>query len=262
MDKQSRKELRKEYEAQLAKVRKVLRKYAPIDPSDSYSDKDDYEHCCGEFVVMLSKNCEEADLFARLHQIRTQHWRLPANEARDQKIAAEVRRAFFTETTERSSQAPQPKVRKFALSDVMASVPETLRMLISKQGHGPEAVTMLVVGFEVDQSGWVLLWLDTRPNAYLDGEWTKHIAAFSLPIPEWIKLLASARAGRIRLIGSPTDSILIESDEELAEAIGQALTGIVQSLSERGSWNDLNLAPGCRLILEDYNGHFAAEISL
>ncbi len=66
---QDRKRLKREYARLVSKLERVLRRYAPIDPSDEDSIGNDYETLAPPLVSMLMRGCAREELFRAIESI-------------------------------------------------------------------------------------------------------------------------------------------------------------------------------------------------
>jgi hypothetical protein len=67
---------------------------------------------------------------------------------------------------------------------------------------GKPKPAMIHFGFTFDQDGWIKAYLDTRPNASRDGEWTVHLASETLlPRPRWYEASELSDLRSVNLIG-------------------------------------------------------------
>jgi hypothetical protein len=85
--------------------------------------------------------------------------------------------------------------RDFA--EVSTYVSDRVRAFEQASNRGPGKagpVKRVDVGYESDQSGWVAVVFDTRPDAEPDGQWTLYIQGNELERPHWLE----ANEGRQR----------------------------------------------------------------
>ncbi len=83
---------------------------------------------------------------------------------------------------------------------------------------------MIHVGFTFVQDGWVNAYLDTRPNASRDGEWTTHLHPKTLlPRPDWYEASELSNLRELVLIGTSGN----ESQEWTANPTRQNLAHIL-----------------------------------
>lgn len=256
MDKARQKELKREYAAMVKRVARVLRKYAPINPADPWSDKDDYENYYGSLVVRLRNGASAEDLFPALRQIRLDHPDASANDDLDRTIAADLVKSFNAKKEVKPKKA-KDEAPRFEL----ASLTPELMGVMRKSAEdaicaNPHPITQIVAGFEVEQGGWFILWFDRRAEATPDGDWTRKIEERSVEMASWSKILVTARRGRICIVDHLGHERLIEESESLSQVFGEWIVQSIMTVRDEGLFDALTLAPNCRFVVEDFNGHF------
>ncbi len=72
---QDRKKLKREYARLVSKLERVLKRYAPIDPSDEDSIGDEYDPLAPPLVSMLMRGCSREELFRAIESFRARYWK-------------------------------------------------------------------------------------------------------------------------------------------------------------------------------------------
>ncbi len=260
MERSKQKELKRQYAVRIAKVSRLLRRYAPILPADPYSDKDDYENYYGEFVVKLSNHATQEDLFARLREIRTTHFQAPENDALDSKIASQLMKVLDTEPTPDDLKPIETPVL-FELDPLTPELLNIIRERALSQASSLQPVSRVVIGYEIEQGGWLMVHFDRRPGAESDGEWTKHIQTDKIQMESWesIKIMVFGNRGPIQVQDIHGTRHTITTGEELANLFGEWIVWAIRSEGLREHF-DANWA----ITVEDFNGHFgwSSEVRL
>ena len=118
----------------------------------------------------------------------------------------------------------------------------------------------VVVGFQVNQAGLLLIHFDTRDRYDRDGEWTKAFGRNTLKLPHWqeaYEAVAEDGASFIRLSGKPRAVRAGAADETVMGLFGAALRAIVHDAFARGMFAPLPLRDDCQLDLEEFDGNWA-----
>lgn len=117
-------------------------------------------------------------------------------------------------------------------------------------------ISMIEIGFEYEQSAWVVAVFDTRPTAEPDGEWNSHIDGQELERPSWIaarEILSESPVTLIQLDGSER---VLEPGTELAESLGEVLKAVLLKAREEGLFAKLPKAPECEMGVEHQAGSY------
>lgn len=124
-------------------------------------------------------------------------------------------------------------------------------------------MTRVDVGYDTDQSAWVVVVFDTRPGAEPDGHWTLHIEGNKLPRPHWLEANEWLRE-------SPLSLVLPDGTREeipavgpwgvrygwLAVALGEMLRAVLLRVRADGVFVGLTKAADCELGVEHLNGAY------
>jgi len=114
----------------------------------------------------------------------------------------------------------------------------------SNDGPGdPGPVTIIEVGFEYSQGGWIAVVFDTRPDAEPDGEWNSHIDGNALERPQWFEAGEANMDYPITLIHWDGTEKELPAGTELAEPLGEYIIKAVllsrsDSNKSNGKQND------------------------
>jgi len=118
-------------------------------------------------------------------------------------------------------------------------------------------VKMIEVGYEYEQSGWLVVVFDTRPDANPDGEWTGRIDGNELARPHWFE------AGEALFEGHLITIIQLDGTEKLmkllfdfVDIIGEMLRVLLLKARADGLFTKIPKAPGCELGIEHFDGGY------
>ncbi len=269
---QDRKRLKREYARLVSKLERVLRRYAPIDPSDEDSIGDEYDPLAPPLVSMLMRGCAREELFRAIESHRAnQRPSVPANSELDWKITDAVQKAFVSKEKERTRPHAQSKpllrldLRK-DWEDIFDYIKEQVR-LFAQTAEVDKSVGALVshieCGYECSQAGWVMIYFDTRPEAYNDGHWTLFVEKFAMVRAHWRKAAAANMRGAISIVDQHGTEKLIAQDHEmdLCESIGLMLKAAMLHARDREFFLPLPLTPTCMLGVENFDGEFGWPVN-
>lgn len=151
---------------------------------------------------------------------------------------------------------------------------QTIRRFIEKRvrdypvyenlGPGDDAdpITLITLGYYIEQSGYFALIFDTRANADNDGQWTLHIESDTnlLPFPKWCAAFETLCDGDSVVVTLPNGETrtLDDSDdnESVARLFGEMLRDTMLTLRDRGAFGCLPLAPKAFFVVEEFDGHW------
>jgi|688.fasta_scaffold35260_8 hypothetical protein len=270
---QDKKRLKREYARLVSKLQRVLRRFTPIDPSDEDSIRDEYEPLAPTLVSMLMRGCSREELFRAIESHRANHWSsVPANSELDWKITDSVQRAFNSKEEKQRTRPTEQSKPLFRLDlrkdweDVFNHIKEQVRLFVQDAEAGRttgKLVNHIECGFECSQAGWVMLYPDTRPDAYNDGHWTLFIDKYAMERSHWRKAAAANMRGVICIVDLNGKETLINKDSEidLCESIGLMLKAALLEARDQGLLLGLPLAPTCRLGVENFDGHFGWPVN-
>jgi hypothetical protein len=121
---------------------------------------------------------------------------------------------------------------------------------------GPGPVKMVEVGYEYSQGGWVVVVLDTRPDAGPDGEWTLRIEGNKFERPHWLEAGETNMDGPITLVQLEGSEIVLPPGTELAEPLGELLKAVVLKSRADGVFQRLPKTTSCELGVEHFSGAY------
>ena len=124
---------------------------------------------------------------------------------------------------------------------------------------GKAKPAMIHVGFTFDQAGWIFVYLDTRPNASWDGEWTTHLEPETLlPRQHWYEASELPNLGELVLIGTDGNHVPEWSEshdlQKLANILGQFLTSAVATFENEGIFQPLLGSTKLKYCVEEFSG--------
>ena len=149
--------------------------------------------------------------------------------------------------------------------DIRKDLPDFRAYLIERTKAHPanEPVGLIQLGFEFGQSNYIVLVMDTRPEAEPDGEWTNEIDAMidngtalmrpNLPI--WHELPEGERVRFIDISGKEID-VMDDPDNLICGIIGEALKQTLLTARTEGVFKNLPKHPRCQLGVENIEGYF------
>ncbi|MEZ5944642.1 MAG: hypothetical protein R3C18_24915 [Planctomycetaceae bacterium] len=92
---------------------------------------------------------------------------------------------------------------------------------------GPGKVKIVQMGFEFIQAGWVILVLDTRPNAQSDGSWDCELDRSELNMPHWPKASDTNLEESIKLTLVDGSKTVLPANEDLVVVFGDMLKSVL-----------------------------------
>ncbi|WP_147866002.1 hypothetical protein [Stieleria maiorica] len=130
-------------------------------------------------------------------------------------------------------------------------------------GEPTDPIGLITLGFYAEQTGYIALVFDTRPDAEVDGSWTTFIDddLNVFYVTEWCGLYAAIveeqtvtmtdHLGREHII---RDNEI--SDEDLNALFGEMLTALMHELRDDGTFAKLPLRPDAFLVIEEFDGRY------
>ena len=144
---------------------------------------------------------------------------------------------------------------------------EKIRIYDEYENLGPgdddDPIQRITLGYYVEQTGYVAVIFDTRPDATNDGEWTMHIEEDDnmVFVPGWedafnhlcdeVTVTVSLPNGKSRILDTKDDN------ESVATFFGEQICELVLGLKKRKIFDSLPLAKNAVLSVEDFNGLWA-----
>ena len=131
----------------------------------------------------------------------------------------------------------------------------------------PASLSALEIGYSCDQSGWIFIHADERPQHERDGQWTTKIDEDrSIDFGHWIDAIESGLEGEaftvIKIDG--TSFVVPAFDEDAEEqddaddpftvAIGEMILAVLLDAKSDGVFTPLKPYGDVQLDIEDFNG--------
>lgn len=264
---QDKKRLKREYARLVSKLERALRRFAPIDPSDDDSIGNEYDPLAPPLASMLIRGCSREELFRAIESFRANYWKIvPPKPELDWKITDAVQKAFVSKEKESTRPPVQSKplfsldLRKdwFGIFDYIKEQVQLFLQNAEVDKAAGKLVSHIECGFECSQAGWVMIYFDTRPEAYNDGHWTLFVEKFATERAHWRKAAAANMRGTVRIVGHDGTETVITKDSEvnLCDCIGLMLKAAMLHARDQGLFRPLPLTPTCSLGVENFNGEF------
>ena len=151
------------------------------------------------------------------------------------------------------------------LIDIRKDLPDFRAYLIERtQAHpGPDPVSRIQFGFEFGQTNYVVLVMDTRPDAEPDGQWTNEVDSMfdnktvllRPQWPIWSHLPKDERVRFVDLSGKEID-VMDDPDEIICGVIGDALKQVLLSARADGLFKTLPKQSRCEMAVENIEGYY------
>lgn len=262
-----KKKLKLEYARLVGKLERLLKRYAPIDPSDEFSDGDDYETLVPTLVSLLMRGHGREEIFRAIESYRANYWtKVPPNPEQDWKITDAVQKAYLNkDKLDRKPRKQLQPLLKLDLCNDSEDVFDYIKTQVRKFLQEAETVDGVAdrvyridCGYEYSQCGWVMIYFDTRPEASPDGQWTRFIDKHRIERTHWRKASSANMRGPVSVVDLEGKEHLISegSDIDMSRAIGLMLKAALLRARDEGILLQLSLASTCTLGVEDFDGHF------
>jgi hypothetical protein len=123
-------------------------------------------------------------------------------------------------------------------------------------GRG-QLVKRIDIGYEYDQSAWVVVTFDTRPDAEPDGQWTLYWGN-QIARPHWLEANEALRERVVSVLWDGTwTEIEPEYFDELGVMIGRMLLSVLLHARANGMFAALPKASDCTMGVENRRGVYA-----
>ncbi|HEX3314744.1 MAG TPA: hypothetical protein VHR72_07610 [Gemmataceae bacterium] len=179
------------------------------------------------------------------------------------KTAERLLREFGAPEKGRRPFGPKPKKKPLDLerdfTEILAHLIDVARSFDPSSANvlGESGLVRIVeVGFEYEQSGWLVVVFDTRPNAEPDGEWTARIEGNQLARPHWLEAGEALCDGSLSVVRANGKKGRLSAGTELAEILGEVVEEAVLKARELGAFAGLPMAAGCELGIEHFGGAY------
>ena len=111
------------------------------------------------------------------------------------------------------------------------------------------------IGYEYQWDGWAVAVFDTRPGAMPDGEWSLHIEANALQMPQWSKALFEWEGPlEVTLHNGEAHSLPAVDEDWCVEKVGEMLVAVLKKCLDEGLFRKLPLASPCHMGVEHSDG--------
>ncbi len=124
-------------------------------------------------------------------------------------------------------------------------------------------IQLITMGYYLEQTGYLALVFDTRPDADSDGQWTLHIDddINLLHFPKWCSLVESWYDHKPTALVLPDGTscrVTRESHTQasIARVFGEMLRDTMLQLRDENALRPLPLGKGAFLIVEEFDGHW------
>jgi hypothetical protein len=126
-----------------------------------------------------------------------------------------------------------------------------------RKGNPPPG--MIHFGFTFDQDGWINAYLDTRPNASRDGEWTTHLRPESLlSRPHWYEASELTDLHDLIVVGvngKPVHEWPVDpTPQNLANILGDFLSWSIAAFEVEGLFQPLMGREALNYSVEEFTG--------
>jgi hypothetical protein len=133
-------------------------------------------------------------------------------------------------------------------------------------GEDDDPIALITLGFAFDQSGYIAMVFDTRPDAEEDGEWQSYIEENEFEFDSWHDAVdplhqATAFGGKcdpltIKRVNGKSATYKKYDDTKIAKDIGMMLWKALVDARDAGVFAMLPLTDNCRMGVEEQDGVF------
>lgn len=146
-------------------------------------------------------------------------------------------------------------------ADVLAYISQRASNYDPNTNKGPGTtgqIRRIDLGFGFEQSGWVALVFDTRPDAEPDGTWQDYIEANWVEREHWPAAVTANlnRELKVVLWNGRVEQLAKGEWERLPELLGEMLKEALLKASRDGIFAGLPRSSVCELGVEEYEGHY------
>jgi hypothetical protein len=130
-------------------------------------------------------------------------------------------------------------------------------------GKDDDPISLVTLGYYVEQTGYLALVFDTRPDAENDGQWTLHIEndVNVLAFPKWLatfERLCEGGTVEVKLPSGKTRTLDDSDDNDsVAQLFGETIRDCMLAARDAGVLDSLPLAPKAFFVVEEFDGHWA-----
>lgn len=145
--------------------------------------------------------------------------------------------------------------------EIYAYVVKRVKSFDPETNDGPGdsgPVRFMEFGFSFEQSGWVVLVFDTRPDGQPDGEWNGYIEGNDMQRPKWLAACDTLYEKPLTIIlpDGAEQSLAPESHDDLAAMLGNLLKNILLKAKSNGVFAALPKAKRCEIGVEEHEGRY------
>jgi len=129
-------------------------------------------------------------------------------------------------------------------------------------GPGPQSdrVSMIQIGYEINQSGWIAIVFDMRENAQPDGQWGSYVGGNMLELDHWYHAIDEMYKNEGTVEITPPDGnvklISFDSQGEDLNIFGILIKEVLIKAREDGVFSRLPLADRCVMGVEELTGSY------
>lgn len=129
----------------------------------------------------------------------------------------------------------------------------------TNQGPGDrDHITLINIGYQCDQAGWIALIFDTRPDAKPDGEWTMHIERNEFSRPHWRRITQALENDSVAVVlpDGTRAKLPRGAFDEFYLLLGEMLKAVLLKARAEGVFTLLPKAAECHIAVEEIGGHY------
>jgi len=131
---------------------------------------------------------------------------------------------------------------------------------VKSQAVVEDPVSAIVIGFQLNQAGLILVHFDTRPKHGRDGTWTLAMDGPTLKMPRWRRAYEAAERHGVSFIlpdGNAKDIAPGAEDAKVAGVFGKVLLASIKDALASGTFKPLKLRKNCQLDIEEFDNVWA-----
>jgi hypothetical protein len=146
--------------------------------------------------------------------------------------------------------------------ELYAYVVQRVRAFDASSNEGPgegAQVTRIDFGYQCEQSGWVALVFDTRPDAGPDGHWTDWIEENRVSRDHWLEAFDTLRGKPVVfwLTEGYTRKVRAQTGrKECVTLFGELLKEVLLKARADGVFKSLPVADRCEVAVEHFDGGY------
>ncbi len=135
----------------------------------------------------------------------------------------------------------------------------------------PASLSALEIGYSCDQSGWIFIHADERPQHHRDGEWTTKITKDRyIDFGHWIEAIEASFEGEgftvvkfdgtqfvVPAFDEDANELDGDADDPFTVAVGEMILSVLMNAKSDGVFTPLKSHGDVQLDIEDFNGGWA-----